>query len=192
MRSITDFTNHDAPDTDYPYGKIRDNNGTNNGTPVNEATYGDIHQLMARVMHYSRQTSNGLPDNDYNGFQLFDAFTKMFNKYSKLYLYNPTGSPLSLAGENYHNSQIQVIGSTSGGMILFPDQDSILEGATVVVTNYNSDSGGVLLSGATSSQYIGGHGSTNITYTLPDNTRAEFVYRALGNLWLKVDEHAIS
>ena len=77
-RIIEDFENVMAPDDDYIYGRILDKiPGEQSGTPVNEQTYGDIHQFFARLLALAGINSNGLPDNDYNGFQFMDAFLKL-------------------------------------------------------------------------------------------------------------------
>jgi hypothetical protein len=73
MRPLVDKTNVQAPDSDYPFGRIKDNPGNGTGTPVNELVYGDIHQFFEKMMHESGITPNGLPENDYSGFQLFQA-----------------------------------------------------------------------------------------------------------------------
>jgi hypothetical protein len=73
---LGDKTRVTAPDTDYPYGKIRDESITLPGTPANEELYGDIHQFFARLLALSGVTANGLPDNAYSGFQLFEALLK--------------------------------------------------------------------------------------------------------------------
>lgn len=70
---IIDKTNTDAPDGTYPYGKIRDNTGANDGTPVDVEVYGDFHQFFARLMAIAGLVANGIPDNLTNGFQLFEA-----------------------------------------------------------------------------------------------------------------------
>lgn len=72
-RIIENFPNTVTPDSDYPYGRIRDNDGTGNGTPVNEFTNGDIHQFFARMMDQAGISPNGLPDSDYATYQLFLA-----------------------------------------------------------------------------------------------------------------------
>lgn len=79
MRRLVNKQNVDAPDSDYPYGKIRDNPGNATGTPVDEDVYGDFHQFMERVFDKGKDSNlgnivaNELPDNDYTGFQLFEA-----------------------------------------------------------------------------------------------------------------------
>lgn len=76
-RSIVNKVNVEAPDSDYPYGRIKNNTGTNNGTPVNENTYGDFHQFFAKMFAESGLVYNELPDNDYSGFQFFEALIQV-------------------------------------------------------------------------------------------------------------------
>lgn len=83
MRWIGNQQNIDSPDGEYIYGRIRDWSGTIEGTPVDEALYGDIHQLIARMQQASTFTPNGLPDNEYNGWQIFDAFMQHMGGWSK-------------------------------------------------------------------------------------------------------------
>jgi hypothetical protein len=72
-RKLQDFPNSRTPDSDYPYGGVKDDLGTENGTPVNEYTNGDIHQFFAKMLAEAGITANGLPDNNYSGFQFFEA-----------------------------------------------------------------------------------------------------------------------
>ncbi len=65
--------NVDGPDGEYPYGKVRDNDGSGNGTPANTKTLGDFHQFFAKLLDEAGIVANGLPDNDYSGFQYFEA-----------------------------------------------------------------------------------------------------------------------
>lgn len=62
-----------APSGTNPFGYIKDNTGSNDGTPVDVNTYGDIHQFFDVIMNAAALTYNGLPDNAANGFQLRDA-----------------------------------------------------------------------------------------------------------------------
>lgn len=96
MRSLSTQENVDAPDGNFIYGRIRDYAASTPGTPVNEALYGDIHQLIARMMQESGVVPNGLPDNDYNGFQIYEAFrklTKPYNVYTALVSQSGTSAP---------------------------------------------------------------------------------------------------
>ena len=64
----------------YPNKRIRNNDGSGNGTPVNEQVYGDIHEYFAKTMREAKLNYNGLPDNTSNGYQYFEAFTQLPNK----------------------------------------------------------------------------------------------------------------
>jgi len=77
-RLIQHLQNTDAPSSDYPYGRVRDNTGSGNGTPANEKALGDIHQFFAKLMDEAGISANGLPDNDYSGFQLYEALDKFW------------------------------------------------------------------------------------------------------------------
>lgn len=81
-RELEALTNVDAPDGDNEYGKLRDNDGTGNGTPVNEALLGDQAIFFARLMAMAGITPNGQRDNSYSGYQLFEAFQVMANNYN--------------------------------------------------------------------------------------------------------------
>lgn len=59
--------------SEYPFGNVRDNDGTNNGTPVNVEVYGDFHQFFAKMFDVSGLTYNNVPDNAYDGFQYYEA-----------------------------------------------------------------------------------------------------------------------
>lgn len=72
-RLIIDFQNTDAPGGGFPYGRVRNNNGTNNGTPVVEETMGDVWQFFARLMALASITSNGDPESSTDGFQFIEA-----------------------------------------------------------------------------------------------------------------------
>jgi hypothetical protein len=61
----------------YPYGAIKDDTGINDGTPVNKEVYDDFHQFFERMFDKSGLTANGLPDNNTDGFQLFEALEKL-------------------------------------------------------------------------------------------------------------------
>lgn len=73
---IENTDNVDAPNVDYPYGKVRDDSGANDGTPANTKTLGDFHQFFARLLAESGITANATPDNLTNTFQYYRAFLK--------------------------------------------------------------------------------------------------------------------
>lgn len=64
----------------YPDARIRNNTGSNDGTPISEAVYGDIHETFAKFMRESGLSYNNLPDNVSNGYQLFEAIKRVASK----------------------------------------------------------------------------------------------------------------
>lgn len=80
-RNKADQANIDASDLgNYPDKRIRNNDGSGNGTPVNESVYGDIHEYHAKIMRDAKESYNGLPDNVSNGYQLYDAAMSLGGK----------------------------------------------------------------------------------------------------------------
>jgi hypothetical protein len=75
--------------SDYPYGNIKDNTGTNNGTPVNKEVYADFHQFFARLLAVGSVTANGLPENNSNGWQYITALQEFIKTF--LNVINPNG-----------------------------------------------------------------------------------------------------
>lgn len=80
MRSLQNKDFVEAPDSDYPYGRIRDKAPALRGTPVNENTYGDFHQFFEKMMDVAGVTANELPENAYSGFQMIEALQKFMGK----------------------------------------------------------------------------------------------------------------
>jgi len=79
MKLLQDKTNVDAPDATWPFGDLNDNSGSNDGTPVNKELLTDVLQLMEKLMDEAGITANGDPDNDANGWQLFEALPSLKN-----------------------------------------------------------------------------------------------------------------
>ncbi len=77
MIKLENKQNVSAPDATYPYGNIKDNTGANDGTPVSTLVHADFHQFFAKMFDVAEGTtfitSNGLVENDVNGFQYYDA-----------------------------------------------------------------------------------------------------------------------
>jgi len=81
MRKLLDAGNVDNSNpADYPDGRIKDNTGAGDGTPVNEFTKGDIHQTVMKAKRLYGITENGLPDNETNGFQMLEGFIALASK----------------------------------------------------------------------------------------------------------------
>lgn len=81
MRKLGLNPNVDNSDlVNFPNGRIKDNTGAGDGTAVSERTKGDMHQFFEKVMRLYGITSNELPDNETNGFQLVDAVRALASK----------------------------------------------------------------------------------------------------------------
>lgn len=68
----------------YPNGRIKDNTGSGDGTPVNEFIYGDIHENKDKLIRLAGMTHNGLADNETNGYQLIEALRDLGSKHDSI------------------------------------------------------------------------------------------------------------
>lgn len=113
MRKLEDQVNVVAPGGDYPYGRIRDDDGSSNGTPLNEAVHGDYHQFFARLFAQSGISANDLPENSANGFQYFEALLKVISlragRYSSV---SDVGASISTDFNDYSSAGIFECGTT--------------------------------------------------------------------------------
>ncbi len=104
MIPITSKPNTEAPSSDYPFGNIKDKQTGIPGTPVNKEVYADIHQFFSKLMDYAGVTPNGLPDNEYSGWQLMEALLKGARPYKSTVGYLTqagTSAPvLTIVGED--------------------------------------------------------------------------------------------
>ena len=113
-RNLSQQTNIIAPTSDYPSGRIKDDTGAADGTPVNEAVYGDIHQFFAKLLRDASITPNNQPDNTTNGFQLFDAFYTL-----------AISKPLEFAGIFQHTYTTVNTSGTTANNPIFSDREYI-------------------------------------------------------------------
>lgn len=80
MRKLNTNPNVINSDANYPNGRIRNNTGSGNGTPVNESVYGDIHVNKDKLMDLYGITPNDLPDNEANGYQIIESLRALASK----------------------------------------------------------------------------------------------------------------
>lgn len=76
MLKTTDYTNWDAPDADYPEGKARNETLSVLGTEWNAELMNDLFMAILKACRdtgLNDSSKNGLPDNETNGYQLFNA-----------------------------------------------------------------------------------------------------------------------
>lgn len=96
-RNKATLQNIDLSNTsDYLNGRIKDNTGGGDGTPVNEFVYGDFHQTMAKLMQLAGLVYNNLPDNETNGYQLVDAIRQLASKNDFSYELSSSGGNLTI------------------------------------------------------------------------------------------------
>lgn len=74
-------TNVDAPSANDPYGLVNNNSGSGDGTPVDKDLLHDPLVFFEKIMDEAGVTHNGLHDDDYDGFQLYEAFRKLTRPY---------------------------------------------------------------------------------------------------------------
>ena len=80
-RSLASKTNVTAPGGNYPYGRVKDNTGSGDGTHVDENLLGDLIQYFEKLMALGGVTANGLPENSSDGFQYLTALINLISSY---------------------------------------------------------------------------------------------------------------
>lgn len=76
----------------YPDGRIKDNTGPGNGTPVNRNVYGDLHANISKLMRLYNIVPSGLPDNETNGYQIIDSLIALASKNDYIYALSTNGT----------------------------------------------------------------------------------------------------
>jgi hypothetical protein len=75
---IANYPNITAANAAYPNGQIKD---APSGTPVNVLTNGDVQITFDKILREAGETASGLPDNETNGYQIFEALQKVAKRY---------------------------------------------------------------------------------------------------------------
>lgn len=118
-RTKKNLTNIDLSDAvNWPDGRIKDNTGADDGTPVNELVYGDQHEFFAKLMRDAAISYNGLPDNVLNGYQLIEALRAFATKNSYIMSIGESGGKLTIntkIGTLKVNESITCIATVSAG-----------------------------------------------------------------------------
>lgn len=92
-------TNVDAPSANDPYGLVNNNSGSGDGTPVDKDLLHDPLVFFEKMMDEAGVTHNGLHDDEYDGFQLYEAFrklTKPYDSYTAIIDQTGTGAPTAV------------------------------------------------------------------------------------------------
>ena len=84
MIQLKNKENTTPPDYDYPFGDMKDdtNAGLDDGNRMNRNFHSDYVQFFEKMFSDSGILANGLPDNDYTGFQLYEAFQRLTRSYA--------------------------------------------------------------------------------------------------------------
>lgn len=86
MKLLKDKVNSGV-EINYPLGKIRDDSGDGlSGSQVDAEFMNDYVQFMEKMFSDSGLTANGNPDNEANGYQLFEAFKVSLRKNKGFYI----------------------------------------------------------------------------------------------------------
>lgn len=85
MRNKSTVINTIPPSADYPMGRIKNDTGVNDGTPIVEENNGDIMETVTFFMNRSKTTPNGLPDNVTNGYQIANAIRETGGKFDVIH-----------------------------------------------------------------------------------------------------------
>jgi hypothetical protein len=84
MKVLENLTNVEPASAEFPFGDLKNNTGTNNGTPVNRDLLTDLIQFGQKMASEAGITMNDVPDNEYDGWQLYEAFRKLTKPYKVL------------------------------------------------------------------------------------------------------------
>lgn len=74
----------EAPSAEFPYGNLIDETGVNDGTAANRNLLSDPLQFFEKIMDEAGIVPNGIVDNEYDGWQLYEAFRKLTKPYKVL------------------------------------------------------------------------------------------------------------
>jgi hypothetical protein len=127
---LQSMTNVTAPGGNYPYGNVKDDDGTGNGTPVNKADFADMFQFFARLLALGGVVGNDLPENSANTFQYHTALQNIINSSVVGFLQlkggiDCSGNPNYPAASKGWSYVVTVAGKIGGG-----------SGVTVAVGDY--------------------------------------------------------
>lgn len=133
--SIQGMPNTTIPDSVYPDGQIKDDTGSDDGTPATVLTVGDMFQYFAKTMRDGGITPNNLPDNEYSGNQFFEAFNLLSKRYRSVQEFTTN----IFLNKTHLNSLLLYLGDGSGNKTLqLPDVTETKTGDFIEIINDNS------------------------------------------------------
>lgn len=97
MKSLENKVNINPADSDFPFGDVRDKTTGIAGTKWNREMMSDYIQFFHKMFSESGLTYNEQLDNEYSGWQLYEAFRKItrpYKVYSGLISQSGTNDPV--------------------------------------------------------------------------------------------------
>jgi hypothetical protein len=150
MILLKDKENVTAPGGDYPYGVMRDKTPSIAGSKANTEFMNDYVQFFEKMFAESGISANDLPDNDYSGFQLYEALLEItkprpYKVYTALLSQSGTSAPSeTVLGDNDIGSIVWA--RTSAGFYTGTLSGAFVSGKTALFfdpgTNINNTAAG--------------------------------------------------
>jgi hypothetical protein len=129
----------DSDPADYPNGQIRDNDGSDNGTPVARVTFSDMFETFAKLMRMAQIAYNGTFDNEASGYQYIQALQALAGK-------NDIVQTMTAGSE--------IIGGVNTPVLILSSKIEILQSGEFFIVKPNFDYAAQLqLRGATAAIY---------------------------------------
>ena len=76
----------------FPNGRLKDNTGSGNGTPVNRNVYGDLHANISKLMRLYYIIPTGLSDSETAGYQIIESLIALASKNDYIYPLTTNGT----------------------------------------------------------------------------------------------------
>lgn len=117
MKKLQNKVNVDAPDATWLYGDINNNSGAGDGTPLDKEFTTDMAQFFERMMAQSSVVANDLPDNETNGWQIWEAFLQFarpYKSYAGTLEQTAGAAPIEVKFENTLNSTTDIVWARTG------------------------------------------------------------------------------
>lgn len=118
---------------DYPYGDIKDDNGSGNGTNVDRRNHADYHQTFRRLLALASIVPNNLVDNVTNGYQYVDAITRLKSMFKDVLIktFNTTLTKADMG-------KLIILNPTSVTTITMPSLSALINGEKISFINYSN------------------------------------------------------
>lgn len=184
-RNIQDYDGQvHAPDSDYPNGDIKDDTGALDGTNANRKSNADIHQFFMKLLRLGSIDTNGLADNEYNGFQLVQALLDVAGSHRKLFVKD--GVAASDIVQADYSTQVLIQRTAQNGHVVSMAIPTGTYNAPITIYNYSAFSVSVDDQAGTNTI-----NSAAAPFSLPALTAVEFTYDSGSTDWVMNKKYAL-